>query len=786
MIKTKISSSFVRITTLLQLTTQYIRANPSEAIRVMSKIFDIGLAYPVPKVMKYVIKKMTKSVLVSVPISYTENIFSIVSLALKYLVSQFNCYSRISMLGRKDSSGYNIMEVNSEEFGRIRFSEWCEASEHYSVLNYKLSKYFMTFRNRQETFIQDIKSISVGRYYLKKVFNSVHKDLMCFVSSNLSILVASHVNLADIMLMLCENFMLEESSLEHLHNDTVFATIIAHFDLVSLLKSQNLSDHKKRQLEKFYMKTLKLGLNNFARNARFYYDGTFESEASLEKIEKKIDLGTRACRYLKIETFLEGNSPISKDLATFPKLFFDLNYYSLEGSKYKFKFQNKASKWNFSRSLVNSIGPLSNNSETIYHSVVYDCSAESKGILGSTQYSGKVANLKKILYYFCVVDVDAMRAFFKTDLGNLKFEYTMEDKGLGENEVKNLISTALEFGTNLAVNMMTKFMTMIPQLPALTNNIRDAIQKYHVFNYQFRYLIDYFIEKNLANTNILRNLFYWDTPQFPLLMKYVTTNYDKYKVLQVYFTKTMKRLDSDQLTYYLPQIYQIMNTKANYIVGETLRDYGKKSFLFSHQLIWKTKVETKREKGETEGGTLTSISKILLRKILKSMTPLEKSIFKQVDDFFESITAISGILRPKMPKPEKKSIIKENLEKIPLNDFLYIPSNPYYKIAKIKLDSGTPMQSAAKCPIMITFYCQKYEGPDSYYQRLIVSQQSVNSYTNDEDLAPENIQESTGINNLRETTGIKLFPKEKLNPWGIPTSFVRNHENAENRSFVLE
>ena len=27
------------------------------------------------------------------------------------------------------------------------------------------------------------------------------------------------------------------------------------------------------------------------------------------------------------------------------------------------------------------------------------------------------------------------------------------------------------------------------------------------------------------------------------------------------------------------------------------------------------------------------------------------------------------------------------------------------------------MQSAAKCPILVSFYCKKYEGPDKYFER---------------------------------------------------------------------
>ena len=95
-------------------------------------------------------------------------------------------------------------------------------------------------------------------------------------------------------------------------------------------------------------------------------------------------------------------------------------------------------------------------------------------------------------------------------------------------------------------------------------------------------MFEYFVEPNLENDKLMRNIFYWNAPQFPLLMKYVTTEFEKYYMLQIYFTKTMKRLDSEQLTFYLPQIYQILNTKASYVVARTLKDYSKKSFLFSH------------------------------------------------------------------------------------------------------------------------------------------------------------------------------------------------------------
>ena len=43
-------------------------------------------------------------------------------------------------------------------------------------------------------------------------------------------------------------------------------------------------------------------------------------------------------------------------------------------------------------------------------------------------------------------------------------------------------------------------------------------------------------------------------------------------------------------------------------------------------------------------------------------------------------------------------------------------TNPRYRIIRIDQERGQPMQSAAKCPIMVTFICEKYEGPDTFFE----------------------------------------------------------------------
>jgi hypothetical protein len=56
----------------------------------------------------------------------------------------------------------------------------------------------------------------------------------------------------------------------------------------------------------------------------------------------------------------------------------------------------------------------------------------------------------------------------------------------------------------------------------------------------------------------------------------------------------------------------------------------------------------------------------------------------------------------------------------PLDDsvHVYMPTAPFYRVISVDMESGRPMQSAAKCPFLLTFNVSPFAGPDSIVKRL--------------------------------------------------------------------
>ena len=58
-------------------------------------------------------------------------------------------------------------------------------------------------------------------------------------------------------------------------------------------------------------------------------------------------------------------------------------------------------------------------------------------------------------------------------------------------------------------------------------------------------------------------------------------------------------------------------------------------------------------------------------------------------------------------------MIKKLASKITVPKIAYLPTNPSVRVVGIDPSSGRPMQSAAKCPFLLSFYTEKIDDMDS-------------------------------------------------------------------------
>ena len=134
-----------------------------------------------------------------------------------------------------------------------------------------------------------------------------------------------------------------------------------------------------------------------------------------------------------------------------------------------------------------------------------------------------------------------------------------------------------------------------------------------------------------------------------------------------------------------------------------------------------------------QNSSFQALLPIVRKHIIDGFTPKALDLFRREFEFFDKVTSISGVLFP-LPKEERRAGIRRyilflngyacvisdfflavkigvhacyyyrELEKIQMEgEDLYLPTAPNKLVRGIRVDSGIPLQSAAKVPIMITF-----------------------------------------------------------------------------------
>eukprot|EP00798_Chlamydomonas_sp_ICE-L_P027721 gene27721-7367_t len=221
-----------------------------------------------------------------------------------------------------------------------------------------------------------------------------------------------------------------------------------------------------------------------------------------------------------------------------------------------------------------------------------------------------------------------------------------------------------------------------------------------------------------SNAPQLAALTVWAPAQAVDGLELLSSQAGRNTTVKAYAVRCLGKTPPEQVAFFLPQLVQILRHDEDKAIQSSLLDMASKSDLFAHQLIWALKTEEKPPEEEFNPEVkrsgweapkdfgLWDIAERLQEQALAVLTPASREYWNDENDYFNKITSISGILK-KHEKDERKSRIAEELRKFePSRANLYVPTNPDRRVVKHIPTSGTPMQSAAKVPILVAFEVQ--------------------------------------------------------------------------------
>ncbi|KAI7736909.1 hypothetical protein M8C21_032340, partial [Ambrosia artemisiifolia] len=217
--------------------------------------------------------------------------------------------------------------------------------------------------------------------------------------------------------------------------------------------------------------------------------------------------------------------------------------------------------------------------------------------------------------------------------------------------------------------------------------------------------LPYFVTPKAVDEDspLLQQLTHWAACSITQALEYFTPAYKGHPRVMAYILRVLESYPPSRVTFFMPQLIQALRYDDEKLVEGYLIRAAQRSDVFSHILIWHLQGETcTPEQGKEAVSAKTQAFVALLplvrEHIIDGFNPKARDMFRREFDFFEKVTSISGVLYP-LPKEERRAGIRRELEKIQLDgDDLYLPTAPNKLV-----NSGIPLQSAAKVPIMITF-----------------------------------------------------------------------------------
>ncbi|XP_023769663.1 phosphatidylinositol 4-kinase alpha 1 [Lactuca sativa] len=267
--------------------------------------------------------------------------------------------------------------------------------------------------------------------------------------------------------------------------------------------------------------------------------------------------------------------------------------------------------------------------------------------------------------------------------------------------------TAFAVDPRIAFSLGARFPTNSPLKMELTHLVQTHILEIRTIPEA----LPYFVTPKAVDEDspLLQQLTHWAACSITQALEYFTPAYKGHPRVMAYILRVLESYPPSRVTFFMPQLIQALRYDDEKLVEGYLIRAAQRSDVFSHILIWHLQGETctpeqvGKEGVSAKTTAFLGLLPLVRQHIIDGFSPKARDIFQREFDFFEKVTSISGVLYP-LPKEERRAGIKRELEKIQLDgDDLYLPTAPNKLVKGIQVNSGIPLQSAAKVPIMITF-----------------------------------------------------------------------------------
>ncbi|XP_027354041.1 phosphatidylinositol 4-kinase alpha 1 isoform X3 [Abrus precatorius] len=265
--------------------------------------------------------------------------------------------------------------------------------------------------------------------------------------------------------------------------------------------------------------------------------------------------------------------------------------------------------------------------------------------------------------------------------------------------------TAFSVDPRIALCLASRF----PTNSFVKTEVTQLVQTHIVNVRNIPEALPYFITPKAVDDNsvLLQQLPHWAPCSITQALEFLTPAYKGHPRVMAYVLRVLESYPPERVTFFMPQLVQSLRHDEGRLVEGYLLRATQRSDIFAHILIWHLQGETVPETGKDpnsgKNGSFLELLPAVRQRIIDGFSPKALDVFKREFDFFDKVTSISGVLYP-LPKEERRAGIRRELEKIELEgDDLYLPTAINKLVTGIRVDSGIPLQSAAKVPIMITF-----------------------------------------------------------------------------------